>query len=396
MYRNLILVATAMCAWGFGEGTFLYFNPIYLEQLGADSIAIGAILGGFGLAMTVSHIPAGLLADRFGRKPLLLAAWVLGLAATWMMALASSLPVFVAGLMIYGVTLFVISPLFSYVTAARGKLSTGRAITLISASYNLGALFGPFLGGLIGDRFGLRQTYYLAGWVFAFSTAVILFIKPQPVERVEPGETGNGRLFQRGYFLYLGAVFIATFATYLPQPLTPNFLQNVQGLSLSQIGTLFSVTSLGIVLLNLVIGFLPARFGFVLGQAAVGVFAVLLWQRTGMAWYLLAFFLLGGYKTARALATAQVRELVHSARMGLGYGLAETLNAASMMLAPLLAGWMYTRSPVSIYPLSAALILGSLFVSYRLSPRPSGENLNISPSAGTRSKILPANPGGPE
>ncbi len=391
MNRNLILVAAAMCAWGFGEGTFLYFNPIYMEQLGADSIAIGAILGGFGLAMTISHVPAGLLADRFGRKPLMIAAWVLGLAATWIMALAESLPFFVAGLLVYGVTLFVISPLFSYVTAARGNLSTGRAITLISASYNLGALFGPFLGGLIGDRLGLRQTYYLASWVFAFSTIVILLVKPQPVERIEASETGNGRLFHRAYVLYLGAVFLAMFAAYLPQPLTPNFLQNVQGLSLSRIGTLFSVTSLGIVVLNLAIGYLPARIGLVLGQAAVGAFAVLLWQRTGTAFYLLAFFLLGGYKTARALSTAQVRELVHPARMGLGYGISETLNAAGMVIAPLLAGWMYSRSPASIYPLSAALILVSLFVTYFLSPKPSSEGYFTPPGQGRRSEILPAN-----
>lgn len=392
MNSNLILVAVAMCAWGFGEGTFLYFNPIYLEQLGADSIAIGAILGSFGLAMTISHVPAGLLADRFGRKPLMIAAWVMGVAATWIMALAASLPAFVAGLLVYGVTLFVISPLFSYVTAARGNLSTGRAITLISASYNLGALFGPILGGLIGDRLGLRQTYYLAAWVFVFSTAIILLVKPQPVEQIEAGETRNGRLFHRTYVLYLGAVFLAMFATYLPQPLTPIFLQNVQGLSLSRIGTLFSVTSLGIVVLNLAIGYLPARVGFVLGQAAVGAFTVLLWRQTGLAFYLIAFFLLGGYKTARALSTAQVRELVHPARMGLGYGITETLNAASMVLAPLLAGWMYARSPVSIYPLSAALILVSLFVSYFLSPKPTGESYLTSPGSGTRSEILPANP----
>lgn len=395
MNRNLLLVAIAMCTWGFGEGTFLYFNPIYMEQLGADSIAIGAILGGFGLAMTISHIPAGLLADRFGRKPLMIAAWVMGLAATWIMALAGSLTAFVAGLLVYGITLFVLSPLFSYVTAARGKLSTGRAITLISASYNLGALFGPLLGGMIGDSFGLRKTYYLAAWVFVFSTAVILLVEPQPVEKLESGVGSSGRMFHRGYVLYLGAVFFAMFAAYLPQPLTPNFLQNVQGLSLSRIGTLFSVTSLGIVLLNLAIGYLPARIGLVLGQAAVGIFAVLLWQRTGTAFYLLAFFLLGGYKTARALATAQVRELVHPARMGLGYGISETLNAAGMVLAPLLAGWMYERSPVSIYPLSAALILISLFVSYFLSPKSTREILTA-PCAGTRSEILPANPSAAE
>ena len=69
MKRDLILVGIAMFSWGIGEGLFIFFQPIYLEQLGADPILIGTILGGFGMAMTLSHIPAGFLADRIGRKP---------------------------------------------------------------------------------------------------------------------------------------------------------------------------------------------------------------------------------------------------------------------------------------------------------------------------------------
>ena len=107
MRRDLILIALAMFTWGLGEGLFFYFQPIYLERLGANPIQIGAILGGFGLAMTVSHLPAGYLADRIGRKPLLVAAWIFGMMATWIMALANSLPVFVIGILLYGTTMFV-------------------------------------------------------------------------------------------------------------------------------------------------------------------------------------------------------------------------------------------------------------------------------------------------
>src|SRR3990170_3458144 len=110
MSLNLILVAVSMLAWGLGEGMFFYFQPIYLQQLGADPIKIGAILGAFGLMMTISHIPAGYLADRLGRKPLMLAAWILGVLATWIMALANALPLFVVGLLVYGATMFVLSP----------------------------------------------------------------------------------------------------------------------------------------------------------------------------------------------------------------------------------------------------------------------------------------------
>ena len=113
MKRDLILFGIAMFAWGLGEGLFIFFQPIYLEELGADPILIGTILGGFGMAMTLSHIPAGFLADRFGRKPLIVAAWATGMITCWMMAFANSLPIFTIGLLFYGTTLFVMSPLTS-------------------------------------------------------------------------------------------------------------------------------------------------------------------------------------------------------------------------------------------------------------------------------------------
>lgn len=183
-----------MFTWGVGEGMFLYFQPIYLQQLGADPVRIGAILGGFGLMMTISHMPAGYLADRLGRRPVMQAAWVLGVLATWIMALAGSLPIFVSGLLLYGVTMFVLSPLYSYVTAARGKLSVGRALTLISAAFNLGVVIGPVLGGYIGEVAGLRQTYFIAGWIFIVSTIVIFLIRPQPVDTPTPEMRGNAWL----------------------------------------------------------------------------------------------------------------------------------------------------------------------------------------------------------
>jgi len=370
MSRDLILVAVSMFTWGLGEGMFLYFQPLYLQQLGADPIRIGSILSAFGLAMTVSHVPAGYLADRLGRKPVLVAAWVLGLLATWIMALAGSMSTFVAGLMLYGTTMFVLSPLNSYVTAARGRLTVGRTITLISASFNLGAVLGPWLGGQVGDLLGLRQNYIFAGFIFIISTVVILFIRSQPVEPASPEEKVNGWLLSPRYLIYLGAISLAVFAMVLPQSLSPNFLTNERGLALSQVGLLYSIASIGVVVLNLSLGSLPARLGFILGQAAVGLFALSLWLGRGLSWYVLSFFLLGGFKTARSLGIAQVRALVPAAKMGLAFGVTETAGATAVILAPLLAGYLYTMDPVYMYMLAAGLIGVSLAVSARFSPNP--------------------------
>ncbi len=370
MKRDLILVGIAMFAWGLGEGLFIYFQPIYLQELGADPILIGTILGGFGLAMTISHIPAGYLADRIGRKPLMVAAWCTGATATWVMALANSLPVFVIGLFLYGLTMFVMSPLQSYLTAARGNLSVGRVITLISAGFNLGVVIGPWLGGRIGDQFGMRQTYFIAAIIFLLSTIIISFIRSQPVEKPAPSDGGKRWFFSPRYLVYMAVIFLAIFAMYLPQPLTPNFLSNQGGYDLTQIGLLFSVSSIGVVVMNLVLGSLPARSGFLLGQTAVAAFTLILWWGSGLPWYFVAFFMLGGYKTARTLGMAQVRELVPSAKMGLAYGLAETVGGTAVILAPLIAGYLYVYDPTLMYAIGLGLILVSIYASGRFSPEP--------------------------
>jgi predicted MFS family arabinose efflux permease len=61
--RNLFFVAAALFLWGFGEGMFFNFVPIYLDvQFLLSKYEIGLILGAFGFSMAITHIPAGRLA----------------------------------------------------------------------------------------------------------------------------------------------------------------------------------------------------------------------------------------------------------------------------------------------------------------------------------------------
>lgn len=370
MSRDLLLLAAALLTWGLGEGMFFQFQPLYLQQLGADPTQIGGILGTVGLAMTVTFLPAGYISDRIGRRPLLYASWIMGVAAAWIMALANSLPLFVSGSILYGLTNFVLVPLNSYVTAARRRVSVGRALTLISASFNLGAVLGPLLGGWIGDQFGMQRSFMVAAVLFVLSTILVFFIRAQPIDQGEEDTSLRAirTLLQPRFLRYLLVVFVVMFVLYLPQPLSPNFLQNERGLSLTQIGQLVAVTGLGVVVLNLVLGQLNARLGFVLAQAAMALFALFLWQGQTLYWFFPAYFLLGSYRTARSLAVAQSRSLVKARNMGVAYGWVETAASMAIILAPPLAGWLYSLEPALVYPVSLVLIAGGVIVTLLLTP----------------------------
>lgn len=368
MSRDLILIAFSLMTWGVGEGMFLYFQPLYLQQLGARPVVIGAILGAVGIVMTIAHIPAGYLADRIGRRPLIWVSWIMGMIAAWLMALAKTLPFFVIGLLIYSITAFVVSPLNSYITSARGKLSVGRALTLISVFYNIGAIAGPVLGGVIGNRLGLHRIYPISASLFLISVIIILYIRSQPVEHHLAVEEERKFTFDRGYITYLLITFIVLFSTYFPQPLSQNFLQNERSLDLAAIGRLGSIASLGVVTLNLALGSIHPRIGFSLGQVCVGLFSLLLWRGSGFGFYAMAYFLVGGYRVVRTLAAAQTRSMVHQANMGLAYGITETIGASAVILAPPLAGYLYEINPLLIYILSLLIIGVSLLASLAFYP----------------------------
>ena len=366
---DLILLSASLLIWGIGEGMFFIFLPIYLQQLGAGTMATAGIFSVFGVAMMAAHIPAGYLADRIGRKPLLVAAWGAGLLAAGVMAAARSLPVFVAGMLFYGLTAFVSSPLNSYVTAGRGRFSPARALTFIGAAYNLGAMLGPLAGGWLASRLGLRSVYAWAACLFVPSTVLLLFLRNQPREVHDPAAPPGRLLANRRFIGLLGIGILATFVMYLPQPLTPRFLADERGLSLASIGLLGSIGGLGNTVLNLVLGQFVARTGFILAEVMAAAFAFLLWKGTGLPWYALGYFLLGGYRAGRSLISAQIRPLIHPTQMGLAYGLAETGNSLAVVLAPLLAGAVYTRASLLVYPLSLGLMGLVLVISIFGAPR---------------------------
>ncbi len=82
-----------------------------------------------------------------------------------------------------------------------------------------------------------------------------------------------------------------------------------------------------------------------------------------MPWYIIGYFLLGGYRVARSLVVAQVRDLVALANMGLAFGVAETISGTALILAAPLAGYLYDINPEMIYPLAIIMVAVSMLVS---------------------------------
>jgi len=151
--------------------------------------------------------------------------------------------------------------------------------------------------------------------------------------------------------------------------MTPNFLKSVRGLSLSQTGLIFTVGALGNSLMAITFRRFNPRRGYLFTQALVALFAMLIWKGTALPVFALGYFLLGGFRASRPMAMAQARELVHDSQMGITYGIIETVSAVIFIITPPIAGFLYERDPMILYPLAIVFIAASIILSSIFLPR---------------------------
>lgn len=366
MNRNLILVTISLFIWGFGEGLFYFFQPVYLESLGASPVIIGIIYSASGVALALSQIPAGRLSDRVGPRNIILASWFLGTVAAIVMAASPSLALFSIGWILYVMTGFVAAPLNSYINMVKGKWNIQRALTISSAGFNFGVVLGPITGGWIAEHYQIRFVYSIAAMTFFISTLIMHLIEKIDIQKQTHLQKGDGFIPSPRFIGLLVLFFFVFLSEYLSQPLTPTYLGDVHNLSIGQIGQLGSIASMGNVIIALVLGGLKGKIGFMLGQALVFCFALLMWKGNNIELFSFGYFLLGGYKLTRSMVLAIIRPFAPDNMIGFSFGMVETVNAVAVIIGPPLSGLIYGNSTAGMYMLVCAILLITIITSHFL------------------------------
>ena len=365
MTRDIRRINLAVFLWGAGEGLFLTIQPLYIEQLGANPAQIGGVLALIPLAAGLTYIPAGYLADRLPRKPLMVGGWTAGLVAVLISALARDWRALIPGLVLYGLSAYCVPIINAYLAAAAGGRDLERIYTTNIGLYTAGAVLAPAAGGLLAQTFSMRVVYLAASGLLALSTATVLGISPQQVPAPGNRRVEWGLVHSRRMAGFAMLVLFAFFSMYLIFPLAPNFLVDTQGLSTAQVGTLGSLSAIGTTLLSLGLGRLRGRQrrrGLPLGQVLVGLSAALLLWAPGIGWAALAFLLRGAYQACRALAQAHAGNLAEEAYRGLALGTTQTAIAAAELTAAVAAGWLYAGQ--STWPFLAAVVLAPISILF--------------------------------
>jgi MFS transporter, DHA1 family, tetracycline resistance protein len=166
---------------GIGIGLVLPVMPSLFQEfggVGATPLLYGGFLAIYALTQFLCAPILGALSDRFGRRPVLVVS-LLGATIDYLaMAFAPNLGALFAGRAIAGITGANMAVASAYVADITAPSERTRRFGLISAAFGLGFVFGPALGGMLGEV-SIRLPMLVAAGLNGLNFVMVLLLLPR-------------------------------------------------------------------------------------------------------------------------------------------------------------------------------------------------------------------------
>lgn len=380
----LFLMALTIFIDFAGFGIILPLLPFWAQRFGAGPVGVGLVLTIYALAQFLFTPLLGTLSDRYGRRPIILAALLIEALSLALSALAGSLLFLLMARFIGGLGASNIGSaqaVVADVTPAEGR---ARGMGLIGAAIGLGFVVGPALGGILAPL-GTAVPFWVAMLVALANALLVLRFLPEtrwsgttraPASPAPPGTwvllAGWRQALRHPVVARLVAVnLLFTGAFTAMETVFVLFTQHTLGWTAMQNGYIFTYIGVLIVLMQGgLVGQLARRWGerrlllAGLGALATG-FAFLPWS----AHLPLLLIALGIVSIGDGAVTPMVSALLSFASppeaRGETLGLAQAVAALARVIGPLAAGSAFAvGGPGAPFLAASALVLLAALIAW--------------------------------
>ena len=158
--------------------------PLYATRLGADPTQVGSINGAFMLTAGLLSIPAGLLADRTGRKPSIIGGILAVALSSLLIPLCHSSAQMAMVYVIFGAGLAAFAPgMLSQVADVMPVNMLGQAYGWYTTAIYIAMTLGPVTGGYLAKHLGLPEVFLVSGFMSLAVALLAQLILPRGAPR---------------------------------------------------------------------------------------------------------------------------------------------------------------------------------------------------------------------
>jgi len=379
--RNLLLLWFGCFVTSASYSMVIPFLPLFLLQIGVHEHAemwSGLLFSAAFFAGAIASPFWGSLADKYGRKPMIIRAGF-SLCAIYILTAFVDNPYELLGLRILqGLLTGYIPGAIALVGTNTPEQKTGYALSLIATATSSGGIMGPLLGGFIAKLLDNRVAFASAGVLVFLATLPVLFWVTE--EKFVPSKTRSSILsafgtavHNRPFFMILLLTFLTQFSVMTIEPVLPLYIVQLGG-SLDNAsllsGIVFSLTGIASILFAPYWGKLADRIGFrsilLLGLfvGGIGNLAQILFHDIwgfSIVRFLFGVFFCGVFPALQGL----VVRTTDSGYRGRAFGFSQTFNQLGGMLGPLVGGAVSGAFSVhGVFWATGGLLLGATALAY--------------------------------
>ncbi len=176
--RKIYLLSASLLPLMISSGMIYSVLPLYLsKELGAAEMQVGFLFTTGAATGAAASIALGRIADRIGKKPLVVASQFFFAAV---MLLYSTISSYIYAFPIHIIEGFAWAMVATSAPALAadlaGKGRRGEAIGVYNTAWNVGWVIGPALGGTLAHVYGFRFTFKLSFLMIIFGAVLTILL----------------------------------------------------------------------------------------------------------------------------------------------------------------------------------------------------------------------------
>lgn len=355
--------------------------PSLAYAVGGDALDVGLLYAAQSLGQFLMAPVWGLVSDRIGRKPVLIATFLAAAILELITAFLASLPLLYLTRFTVGLCAGNVATASALIADSTDHENRSKAMAVIGISFAVGFTLGPFIGAMVGlatepgltGLSGAGLPFVVAAGINLVAAGLGSFVLLEPPTNTRQRRSNRRRLpgrtilnqLREGPISLISLVFlIYTIAITTLEGIFFVYMEAVYGYDIVEVGFIFAAMGLLMVLYHGAIGPLSRRIGdesmTLLGIALLGL-GLLIAPFNQALWF---FFLFLGIATfGRAVVHPGTLAMMSNQSQGTSetgqlMGILQSAASLGRILGPAIGGFLFaTLSPAAPFFFAGGILL---------------------------------------